>query len=82
MLSLKYALFRNVIKTMPHSIYNMRFIEDAGRKYFLESVFLRINTPIIIPAAISVKELENVTPKRMAHKAISMTRFNTLISIF
>ena len=84
-LSLKYALLRNVIKTMPHSIYNMRFIgedrgparlqakfEQAGGEYFLQSIFFKIKAPMIIPMVISEIELENVDPNRRTHRVNSV----------
>ena len=82
MLSLKYALLKNVIKTMPHKRYNTVFIGVDGRAYFLQSIFFRTNTPMIIPMVISVKELENVDPKRRAHRAASVTWLSILVSIF
>jgi hypothetical protein len=94
-LSLKYALLKNVIKTMAHNIYNMRFIGEAGRparlqanfgqaggEYFLQSIFFNTKTPMIIPIVISERELENVNPNRRTHKAISVIWFRILISIF
>ena len=82
MLSLKYALLKNVIKTIAHSIYNMRFIDEGRGEYFLQSIFFKIKAPMIIPTVISERELEKVVPKRRTHKVISVIWLRILIGIF
>ena len=72
MLSLKYALLKKVTKTMPHSIYNMRFICEGRGEYFLQSIFFKIKIQMMIPTVISERELENVNPARRIHKVSSV----------
>jgi hypothetical protein len=81
-LSLKYALRKKVIKIMPHSIYSMRFIGEAGGEYFLHSIFFKIKAQIMIPVAISERELENVDPNKRIHKVSSIILSRILIGIF
>ena len=72
MLSLKYALLKNVMKVMAHSIYNMIFIGEGGKEYFLQTIFFDTKAPIMMPIVISEREFENVDPKRRTHKVISV----------